>query len=246
MHPQPGSRIHVPKPNLDRSLAGYVAGIPGKLPASQPFIALSFKACLNCGKGLSVGLFFFCDRWWLAHHSMAEVTMVFSVRGRRRYWGISQLEGTVLLVVVSNVPVPSSFRNASVVCNVSITSKKGTFGDTKWSHVKSTKCSRMQQLDLEVRIYLYIYNYLLEVLVLQWVLRRDGSDVFFLLCGQHHRRNIWHFICAWLPSLWIIPAQRKSTSDPAITLESFSTARRWKPLQTITVAKWNPRYRQIW
>lgn len=59
MHPQPGSRIHVPKPNLDRSLAGYVAGIPGKLPASQSFIALSFKACLNCGKGLSVGLFFF-------------------------------------------------------------------------------------------------------------------------------------------------------------------------------------------
>ena len=52
------------------------------------------------------------------------------------------------------------------------------------------------------------------MLVLQWVLRRDGSDVIFLLCGQHHRRNIWHFICVWWPSLWIIPAQRKSTSDP--------------------------------
>lgn len=174
--------------------------------------------------------------------------MVFSVRGRQRFEGFHSWKvqcclwlcptslflvvfETLQLFAMSQSQAKRDFwRYQMVTCQINKVFQNAATGS------RSTYIS----------LYIYIYNYLLEVLVLQWVLRRDGSDVFFLLCGQHHRRNIWHFICAWLPSLWIIPAQRKSTSDPAITLESFSTARRWKPLQTITVAKWNPRYRQIW
>ena len=170
--------------------------------------------------------------------------MVFSVRGRQRYWGISQLEGTVLLVVVSNVPVPSSFRNASVVCNVSIAKRDS------WRYQMVTcQINKVFQNAATESRSTYIYIYLITYWKC-WCCSEFCEEMalmyFFFLCGQHHRRNIWHFICVWLPSLWIVPAQRKSTSDPAITLESFSTARRWKPLQTITVAKWNPRYRQIW
>ena len=154
MHSQPGSRIHMPKPNLDRSLAGYVAGIPGKLPHLATFHeALSFKACLNCGTGLSVGrsAFFF----W--RQMLVQLIVWLRSQWCSQWGGGNDIEGfhswklqcslwlcpTSLFLVV--------FRSASVVCDVSI--KKGSpVGDTKWWYVKSKKCSRMQQIDLEVYV----------------------------------------------------------------------------------------------
>lgn len=107
-------------------------------------------------RGSQLVCFFFCDRWWLAHRSMAEVTMVFSVRGRQRFEGFHSWKVQCCLWLCPTSLFLVVFETLQLFAMSQ--SQKGTLGDTKWSHVKSTKCSRMQQLNLEVHIYnIYIY-----------------------------------------------------------------------------------------